>query len=126
MKPHLVKMWCIPPEANAEFVWRMEAVLDVYKMPYDPDYPQVCMDESSKQLVAEVRSPIEVKPGKVRRFDNEYERKGTCNLFMFFEPLRGLAARLGHAATSQGGVGLVHQVPVGEALPQGQESASGV
>jgi hypothetical protein len=37
-------MWCIPPEANAEFVWRMEAVLEVYKMPYDPDYPQVCMD----------------------------------------------------------------------------------
>jgi DDE superfamily endonuclease len=82
-------MWCIPPDANAEFVWRMEAVLSVYKLPYDPDYPQVCMDESSKQLVAEVRSPIGVGPGRVRREDNEYERKGTCNLFMFFEPLRG-------------------------------------
>jgi hypothetical protein len=89
LKPHLVKMWCIPPKANAEFVWRMEEVLSVYKLPYDPDYPQVCMDECSKQLVAEVRNPEGVKPGKVRRVDNEYERKGTCNLFMFFEPLRG-------------------------------------
>jgi DDE superfamily endonuclease len=89
LKPHLVKMWCIPPEANAEFAWRMEDVLSVYKRPYDPDYPQVCMDESSKQLVAEVRRPIEAKAGKVRRQDHEHERKGTCNLFMFFEPLRG-------------------------------------
>src|SRR3954470_4278407 len=82
-------MWCIPPEANAEFAWRMEDVLSVYKLPYDPDYPQVCMDESSKQLVAEVRPPEGLAPGKARRVDNEYERKGTCNLFMFFEPLRG-------------------------------------
>jgi hypothetical protein len=89
LKPHLVKMWCIPPEANAEFVWRMEAVLSVYKLPYDRRRPVVCMDESSKQLVAEVRQPIRVGPGNLRREDNEYERKGTCNLFMFFEPLRG-------------------------------------
>jgi hypothetical protein len=67
----------------------MEEVLSVYKLPYDRDYPMVCMDESSKQLVAEVRTAQEVKPGRVRREDNEYERKGTCNLFMFFEPLRG-------------------------------------
>jgi len=52
-------MWCIPPEANAEFAWHMEDVLSVYKRQYDPEYPQVCMDESSKQLVAEVRAPIE-------------------------------------------------------------------
>ena len=89
LKPHLVKMWCIPPKANAEFVWRMEDVLETYKLPYDPRFPLVCMDESSKQLVGEVRPPMEVQPGQVRRMDNEYERKGTCNLFMFFEPLRG-------------------------------------
>jgi hypothetical protein len=89
LKPHLVKMWCIPPKANAEFVWRMEDVLETYKLPYDPLYPQVCMDESSKQLVGDVRSPQEVQPGQVRRLDSEYERKGTCNLFLFFEPLRG-------------------------------------
>jgi DDE superfamily endonuclease len=82
-------MWCIPPEANAEFAWRMEDVLSVYKLPYDPRRPVVCMDESSKQLVAEVRRPIGVQPGKPRREDNEYQRKGTCNLFLFFEPLRG-------------------------------------
>jgi len=82
-------MWCIPPNANAEFVWRMEDVLAVYKLPYDADYPQVCLDESSKQLIAEVRPAQEVKPGRVRRLDYEYERKGVCNLFMLFQPLRG-------------------------------------
>ena len=82
-------MWCIPPHANGEFVWRMEDVLEVYKLPYDPCYPLVCMDEASKQLVGEVRLPREAQPGRVRRQDSEYERKGTCNLFMFFEPLRG-------------------------------------
>jgi hypothetical protein len=89
LKPHLVKMWCIPPQANAEFVWRMEEILSVYKLPYDPQRPLVCMDESSKQLVAEVRPPEGVAPGKVARADYEYERKGACNLFMFFEPLWG-------------------------------------
>jgi len=82
-------MWCIPPKANAEFVWRMEAVLEVYKRPYDARFPVVCMDEASKQLVGEVRPPAELQPGQIRLQDSEYERKGTCNLFMFFEPLRG-------------------------------------
>jgi hypothetical protein len=89
LKPHLVKMWCIPPHANADFAWRMEDVLATYKLPYDPRYPVVCMDESSKQLVGEVRPPLEARPSQVRRMDGEYERKGTCNLFLFFEPLRG-------------------------------------
>jgi DDE superfamily endonuclease len=82
-------MWCIPPKANGEFVWRMEDVLSVYKLPYDPERPVVCMDEASKQLIAEVRRPEGLAPGRPRRQDYEYERKGTCNLFMFFEPLRG-------------------------------------
>ena len=82
-------MWCIPPKANAEFVWRMEDVLEVYKRPYDPRFPVVCMDEASKQLVGESRPPVAMQPGQVARSDSEYERKGTCNLFMFFEPLRG-------------------------------------
>jgi hypothetical protein len=84
-----VKMWCIPPKANAEFVWRMEDVLEVYKLPYDPKYPLICMDESSKQLVGEVRDPLPARPHDPLRIDSEYERKGTCNLFMFLEPLRG-------------------------------------
>lgn len=67
----------------------MEAVLEVYQKPYDPDLPVICMDESSKQLLKEVRAPIPAEPGKPERFDTEYERNGTCNIFMFFEPLTG-------------------------------------
>jgi len=89
LKPHLVKMWCIPPEADAEFAWRMEDVLTVYKLPHDPERPVVCMDEASKQLVGEVRPGKGVAPGKPATWDYEYERKGACNLFMFCEPLRG-------------------------------------
>jgi len=89
LKPWLVKMWCIPPKANAEFVWKMEDVLEVYKRPYDPLRPVVCMDETSKQLIGETRVPLEAAPGQPRRVDYEYERKGVADLFMFFEPLRG-------------------------------------
>jgi len=67
----------------------MEDVLEVYQRPYDPNYPQVCMDESSKQQVREVRAPIGAEPGQVERYDTEYERNGVSNLFLFFEPLRG-------------------------------------
>jgi hypothetical protein len=89
LKPWQHKEWCIPPEANAEFVCAMEDVLEVYQRPYDPNYPQVCMDESSKQQVAEVRAPIPAEPGQVERYDTEYERNGVSNLFLFFEPLQG-------------------------------------
>jgi len=65
----------------------MESVLDVYHLPYDPDYPVVCFDESSKQLVAEKRIPIPAKPGQLERYDYEYKRNGVRNLFMFFSPL---------------------------------------
>ncbi len=67
----------------------MEDVLDVYQQPYDPQYPQVCMDESNKQLVSETRASLPPRPGQVQREDYEYERQGTANLFLFFEPLRG-------------------------------------
>ena len=82
-------MWCIPPKANGEFVWKMEDVLEVYKRPYDPLRPVVCMDETSKQLIAETRLSEDPKPGRARRVDYEYERKGVADLFLFFEPLRG-------------------------------------
>ncbi len=78
-----------PPKANAEFVSHMEDVLDVYKRPYDPKRPQICMDETSKQLLADTREPIPMKPGNPERYDYEYKRKGVANLFMFCEPLRG-------------------------------------
>jgi hypothetical protein len=79
----------IPPEQNAEFVWRMEAVLTVYQQVYDPDYPVVCLDEASKQLVKKTLTPIPACPGQPERVDYEYERNGTANLFMLCEPMTG-------------------------------------
>jgi len=79
----------IPPQANAAFVCAMEDVLEVSTRPYDPRRPQVCLDETSKQLVAETRTPIPATPGQPERVDYEYERKGTANLFMVCEPLAG-------------------------------------
>jgi hypothetical protein len=67
----------------------MENVLDLYHEPYNPKRPQVCMDETSKQLVGEVNQPIPASPGQVERYDYEYERKGVANLFILFEPLAG-------------------------------------
>lgn len=67
----------------------MEDVLDVYKRPYDPKRPLVCMDEVSKQLVGETRLPLPARPGWVARYDYEYVRGGVTNLFLFFEPLAG-------------------------------------
>ena len=67
----------------------MEDVLEVYQRPHDPARPVVCLDEASKQLVAETRVPIAAKPGQVARQDYEYERNGTANIFMMFAPLEG-------------------------------------
>jgi hypothetical protein len=67
----------------------MEDVLAVYMRPHDPDQVLVCLDESSKQLIAETRVPISMRPGSVARVDYEYERNGTANLFMLFAPLEG-------------------------------------
>jgi hypothetical protein len=89
LKPWLRQQWVIPPQANAEFVCAMEDVLDVYTRPYDPARPVVCLDELSKQLVAETRIPIPAEPGQPERVDYEYERRGTANLFLTGEPLAG-------------------------------------
>jgi hypothetical protein len=67
----------------------MEDVLEVYKRSYDPKRPQVCMDETSKQLLADTRDPIPAQPGLPEKFDYEYKREGVANIFMFFEPLMG-------------------------------------
>lgn len=89
LKPHLKDYWVIPPEHDAEFVCAMEDVLEVYQRDYDPKRPVLCLDESSKQLVAETRQPIPAAPGRPERIDCEYERNGTANLFMVTEPLVG-------------------------------------
>ncbi len=79
----------MPEGPSAEFVASMEDVLEVYHRPYDPQRPVVCMDESSKQLIGEVRVPLPPKPGQIAKYDSEYERRGTANLFMAVEPLAG-------------------------------------
>lgn len=68
----------------------MEETLDIYKRPYDQKYPVVCLDESSKQLIKEVREPLPARPGHVIKYDTEYERNGTISIFMAFEPLQGV------------------------------------
>ncbi|VEN72623.1 transposase [Candidatus Desulfarcum epimagneticum] len=67
----------------------MEKVLDVYKRPFDPKFPVICMDESPKQLIGETKIPISASPGKPERYDYEYKRFGVCNIFMACEPLAG-------------------------------------
>lgn len=79
----------MPGAPSAEFVAAMEDVLEVYHRPQDPNRPLVCMDECSKQLVAEIRPPLPPRPGDVAKYDSEYERRGTANLFMAVEPLAG-------------------------------------
>ena len=86
MKPWRSEQWCIPPEANAEFVCNMEDILETYMKPYDSKHPLVCMDETTKQQIKETRIPMTMKPGKNRCYDHEYERNGVSNLFMFFSP----------------------------------------
>lgn len=82
-------MWCIPPKGSAEFVACMEDVLEVYHRPPDPRRPVVCMDETFKQLVGEVREPLPPGPGRVGRYDSVYVRNGVASLFLAFEPLAG-------------------------------------
>lgn len=82
-------MWCIPPKQSGEFVYHMEDVLEVYHRPYDPKRPVVCLDETFKQLIGEVREPLPPAPGRVERYDSVYVRNGVASLFMAFEPLAG-------------------------------------
>jgi DDE superfamily endonuclease len=79
----------LPEGPSAEFVAAMEDVLEVYHRPYDPRRPVVCMDECSKQLIGEVRTPLPPQPGRIAKYDGEYERRGTANIFMAVEPLAG-------------------------------------
>jgi hypothetical protein len=79
----------IPPLQNGDFVANMEKVLEVYKRPYDPAYPVVCMDESPKQLIKDTKIPVKATPGSAEKYDYEYERCGVCNIFMANEPLIG-------------------------------------
>ena len=112
--PHLKQQWVIPPDANAAFVAAMEDVLEVYQRPYDRQRPLVCLDETSKQLIAETRVPIAAKPGRPGRHDYEYRRIGTANLFITDVRATGrLAARQGHRPSHGDGLcpGVVRNYP---------------
>ena len=87
LKPWQKDMWCIP-KVDAEYVARMEDVLDLYAEAPDPKRPVVCFDESPTQLIGEVRPPIPAAPGRPERFDYEYRRNGTVNLFVFLDAHR--------------------------------------
>jgi transposase len=87
LKPWRKDMWCIP-HVDAEYVARMEDVLDLYAEAPDPKRPVVCFDESPTQLIGEVRQPIPAEPGQIERYDSEYKRNGTANLFVFLDAHR--------------------------------------
>jgi transposase len=84
LKPWLRDMWCIP-QVDADYVARMEDVLDLYAEAPDSKRPVVCFDERPMQLIGEVRQPIPAAPGQVQRYDCEYRRNGTANLFVFLD-----------------------------------------
>lgn len=81
-------MWCIA-KITTEYRKRMYKLLTLYARPYDEQFPVVCMDEKSKQLMEDVRGIIPLKPGSPAKYDSEYSRKGTCNIFVAVEPLAG-------------------------------------
>jgi len=82
-------MWCIQV-ITEEYRARMYRLLKLYQQAYNPEHPLVCMDEKSKQLLEDSRQPIKAKPGKVEKYDYEYKRKGTCNIFVAVAPKAGL------------------------------------
>jgi transposase len=84
LKPWRKDMWCVP-KVDGDYVARMEDVLDLYAQEPDPKHPVVCFDESPTQLIGEVREPIPAKPGQLERYDCEYKRNGTANLFIFLD-----------------------------------------
>lgn len=88
LKPWRRNMWCIP-HVDGEYVARMEDVLDLYAEAPDPERPLVCFDETPVQLIGEVRQPVPAQPGQRERYDYEYRRNGTVNLFVTFDPYRG-------------------------------------
>ena len=84
LKPHLNAYWCIPPKENAEFVACMEDIIHLYSLPYNKEFPVICMDEKPYQLLGESKEPMKARPGDIK---SEYIRYGTCSIFVFTEPL---------------------------------------
>lgn len=89
LKPWQSKRFCIPERDHARFVAHMERLLDVYREDFDEAHPLICMDEASKQIVADVEPALPMSPGHPRREDHHDERRDVRALFLFFDPLRG-------------------------------------
>ena len=96
-------MWCVA-ELDDEYIARMEDVLETYEKSYDPAEPVVCFDEKPVTLHADVRAPMPAKPGREARRDNEYERRGTANVFCAIEPKTGRYCTLPDAGSFGVGV----------------------
>lgn len=88
LKPHLKHQWCLG-QLTTLFLWRMEAILDLYERPYDPNRPLICLDERPCQLIEDVLVPLPLEPGKPKREDYRYKRNGVCTVFFAFEPAIG-------------------------------------
>ena len=107
LKPWRKKMWCIP-QVDADYVARMEDVLDLYAEPPDPQRPVVCFDESPIQLIGEVRQPIPPEPGQLERYDCEYQRNGTANPVRVPRREPPLAQGEGHRTARRGRLRRLH------------------
>jgi len=118
MTKRKIEYWVIPPESDAEFVANMENVLETYETPYDSKCPVICMDEQPVQLVKETRQPIPATKSRARRVDYEYERAGTASIFMFTEPLSGLASGDRPQASNESGLGAGNGLSSGRSLRQ--------
>ena len=88
LQPHKSEYWCIP-KITADFILHMEHILHIYSLPYDPDFPVVCMDEAAIQILSDTCPRLNTAPGAVEKIDYEYKRLGTTNIFVFLEPKTG-------------------------------------
>ena len=102
LKPWLKKRWCIG-KITGEYLALMEDILGLYEGPYDPKRPEIGVDERPCQLIGDIVAPIPMKPVRLRKEDNEYERNGTCSVFIACEPLTALCG-----STYQDGLCRIH------------------
>ena len=116
LKPWRKQQWCIP-KVGGEYVAAMEDVLDLYAEPYDSSRPVVCFDETSTQLLADVREPMPVQPGRPRRQDYEYRRAGTRKHLPLLRTPGGLAPSDHHGAAHHAGLRPSDAVVGGHSLP---------
>jgi hypothetical protein len=124
LKPWQQEQWCIPTVSSA-FVSRMEDVLDLYQEAFDPKKPVITFDERPVQLISETRQPLPAQPGQRERYDYEYKREGTANLFEFFQPLAGWRHVKVTAQRAKSDFAHCYERPGGCAFPGGRSAPRG-